>query len=119
MPSTHSATTIQASVANTAGSTTTSTSITNTTGYGGIIFGSMTNGGTAPTLPCVAYLQGSNDNSTNWTSVQQAVGNLTASGITPFSFIVDSGYSYYRVQFVGNTAQSVTVIALSSQITGL
>lgn len=114
MASTHSVTTIQASTSNAAGSSKTSSTVDNTTSYGAVIFGTMTNGGTGPTLPCAAIIDLSNDNSTWAQGMLQTTGSTTASDVTPFYFDLPPTFKYARLRFIGNTGQAVTVVGYSS-----
>ena len=69
--------------------------------------GTITNGGTPPTVAAQANMQWSPDNST-WFTIAIAPGSLTASAGSPFEFEVNEPAGWLRVQITGNTAQSVT-----------
>lgn len=109
-----------ASTTNTAGSTTNSSTLT--VGYGLSIVAKITNGGTGPTVACDAVLQVSHDGST-WQEWDRRTAGVTASTTYNFSFrlgIGDGGdWLNARVQFTGNTAQSVTCQADCESTTAL
>ena len=101
---------IQASATNTATSTTNSTTWDARTAYGGLVSGYITNGGTGPTIGCDFNIQVSTDG-TNWRDYVRSTAGLTASAIYYFGFEFGPSVMYARVQFVGNTGQSVTIFA--------
>lgn len=109
MPSTKTNTVIQSSSANAAGATKNSTMFTSTVDYGSTVVISMTNGATAPTLPCTANLQTSPDAGTTYYTIRTFTAGLATSTAYTFSWDVSPGIRYYRIQFTGNTGQSVTV----------
>jgi hypothetical protein len=118
MAATKSSSTIQASTANTAGSTLNSTTLDLTTAYGAVITGTMTNGGTGPTIACTATCQVSLDGTTfdTWAAV---TGVTTASAVTAFAFEVPLHVIKTRVSFSGNTGQSVTCVARAQYTTAI
>jgi len=94
----------------TAGGTQTSSAADLTGAYGGIVTAQITNGTTGPTVPCAALLQTSGNNADFYT-MANGVEDSTASVTTSFSWEVPPGAMYVRVQFTGNSGQSVTVAA--------
>lgn len=116
-----SARVVQASSTNSAGSTTTTSG--QTVGYGTSGVAKITNVGTAPTVACSVYIDFSADN-TNWYN-GPSIGSAdtVASSVTliPYSLGIGSGgdWAYYRLRFVGNTGQSVTVEAEDSTTSGV
>jgi hypothetical protein len=118
MASTHASGTLQSSASNTAGSTTNSSSYDNTAGYGfGVTF-KITNGATGPTVACKAVLQISPDNST-WYDGWTYTAGVANSGIYSDVFDVPAWVKYGRVQFTGNTGQTVTIEAQYQALTGI
>lgn len=105
---------VQASASNSAGGTTTSSSVDcgATAGRaGGLLTGKITNGGTGPTVECVGYVEVSPDGTT-WTRLGPLVaGGTTASAVTGGSYRVQPGTRNVRTVFTGNTGQAVTVQA--------
>lgn len=69
--------------------------------------GTITNGGTAPSVAARANMQWSPDNS-NWYTIAISPGSLTNSDVAPFEFQVNEPAGWLRVQITGNTVQSVT-----------
>lgn len=119
MASSKTVTTPLAATANTSGSTTNSSTIDNSVGYGGIAYGAMTNGGTAPTTVATANLQETPDNGSTWVTIDTCSANWAASTSTPFRFTFDLGDYKMRVQFTGNTGQSVTCSCYAVVVTGI
>lgn len=93
-----------------AAGTQTSTTADLTGAYGGIVTAQITNGGTIPSVACVATLQVSGDN-TNWYPMSSGIEDMTASATSAFYWEVPPGVMYVRVQFTGNTGQPVTAAA--------
>jgi hypothetical protein len=84
------------------------------------LFGSITNGATAPTIVAVANLQTSQDNfSSDINTVASAQGSLTNSGVTTYDFYRPFPGAYVRVQITGNTGQSVTYVISGNMITAV
>jgi hypothetical protein len=110
--------TAYASGTNAAGATVNGTSINAQTYFSIRFTGTITNGGTAPTIPCQANLQISEDNS-NWYTAQTSTASLTASATTTFDFFRLYPGAYVRVQITGNTAQSVTYAVVGNYITAI
>lgn len=108
--STHSYSVLLAPSTVAAGGTQTSSVADLTGAYGGIVTAQITNGGTSPTVPCVATLQVSGDN-TNFYTFASGTEDITASVTTTLCWEVPPGAMYVRVQFTGNTGQSVTAAA--------
>jgi hypothetical protein len=112
-----------ASTTNTAGSTTNSTG--QAIGYGCSIIATITNGGTGPTAGCTATLQVSADGTT-WYSTDDTRGPGTgASAVGTHVFNLGVGgvsvgdWTNARIQFAGNTGQSVTCLAVASATSAL
>jgi len=83
-------------------------------------FGSVTNGGTAPTIPVSVNLQVSTDNfASDVDTVETVTGSLTNSAVTTFNFWRLYPGSYTRIQITGNTAQSITYVIAGTRITGI
>ena len=119
MAATKAASTLLVSTSNAAGATTNSSSINLQTSYGATLTGTMTNGGTSPTNPCVATCQVSQDNSVwdTWDAVTASTS--TTQPATSFAFLVPMHVYYARVQFTGNTGQAVTVVCREMHTTGI
>jgi hypothetical protein len=103
---------IQASTANTAGSTTPSTatpitvpSTTNAT----TVYVKMTNGSTAPTVACYAVIKGSVDAGTTYYVIATVYATTIASYVTDQAVSIPNDVGLVEVTFTGNTGQSVTV----------
>jgi hypothetical protein len=109
---------ILSSTTNAAGSTTTSSSENVTTAYGASVTWQITNGSTAPTLPCSAQLKISGDGST-WELYQQESAGVAASTVYQGEFDLPDSVMYFEVVFTGNTGQSVTVAAQAEIVTGV
>jgi hypothetical protein len=107
---THTYTVLQSSTSVAASGNQTSSAANLTAAYGGIVTAQITNGATGPTLPCVATLQVSGDN-TNFYTAFSGTEDVTASTTTTFFWDLPPGTMYARVQFAGHTGQAVTVAA--------
>lgn len=118
MAATKSATTIQSSASNGAGSTTTSSAVDLTTGYGMLITAKVTNGGTGPTVACDFVVQVSNDNSA-WKEFARYTAGVANSGAYEFAVDLPMATMYARTVFTGNTGQAVTVEAFGHKLTGI
>jgi hypothetical protein len=112
-------TSLVASVANTAGSTTNSSNLSLTGNYATAIYFSMVNGGTGPTIPCAAVLQVSYDGGTTYIEYQRLTAGTVASTTYSGMFVVPLAVCNVRLQFTGNTGQSVTVAAWYDKVTSL
>jgi hypothetical protein len=112
------ASTLQASVSNAAAATTTSSTLNLSTSYGATILTKVTNGTTAPTLPCAATINVSSDGAA-WRQYAQQTAGLSASTAYPMSFDLPISVMFAQVVFSGNTAQAVTVEALCEYVTGI
>lgn len=113
----------QASTSRAAGAATT-TSSWFAIGYGVAIAGTITNGGTGPTVGCSFWVDVSPDGGTTVISLP-AVLHPTAAGLAT-SYLVALGvgggggdWTHYRTNFGGNSGQAVTVQADASSTTGL
>jgi hypothetical protein len=118
MAATKAASSLQASASNAAAATTTSSSINLTTAYGGTILTKVTNGGTAPTLPCAATVNVSSDGTT-WRQYAQQTAGLVASAVYPMAFDLPISVMFAQVVFSGNTGTAVTVEALCEYVTAI
>jgi len=116
MASTKTAKTLQASASNTAGSTTTATTWTMTTSYGGVVQARVTNGATGPTVGCSVTVNISVDNST-WRQFAQVTAGTTNNGVYDYAFDLPAPIMYSQVVFSGNTGQAVTVEAYGHELT--
>ncbi len=112
----------QASASNAGGATTNSSSIT--VGYGVSIIAQITNGATGPTIACSANLQVTTDAGTTWITKDSRTAGTTNNGV--YAFVFDIGvagaggdWTTVRIQFTGNTAQTVTIQADASSTTSL
>lgn len=108
------------SAANTAGSTTRGR-LDCSAADGGMIRFRMTNGGTGPTVQCVARVliarkqtsmpaaasEGTGDD--DWKQVYELGGGTANSASTRGSYRFGPEVSYIEIEFTGNTGQSVTV----------
>lgn len=115
MAATKSGSTIQASASNTAGSTTTSSTLDLTTAYGAGIMAKITNGATGPTVACTATVNVSSDGAT-WKYFQAATAGVANNGVYPFAFDLPAWVMYAQVVFTGNTGQTVTVEAFAEAL---
>lgn len=118
MAITKSSSSFQASATNTAGSTTTGSSVDLTGKYGCSVTLKVTNGGTGPTVGCDARIEVSNDNS-DWWEVFRATAGVANSGVYIWMVDLPASILYARSVFGGNTAQSVTVEADGHVITAV
>lgn len=118
MAATKSSAVLLASTSNAAAATTNSTTLNLSTYYGAIFTGSLTNGTTAPTLPCVATCQVSLDGTT-FDTWQVATASTAASTVTSFAFEVPLHAIQARVSFGGNTGQAVTCVCRAQYATAI
>lgn len=94
-------------------------------GYGCSIVGSITNGGTGPTVAASATLQVSADGTTWYSTNQVQTAGVAASTTYPFEFDIGVGgngpgdWANARVQVGSNTGQSVTANAVASHTSAL
>ena len=99
-------TSIAANTANTAGSTTTGSSINLTAAYGGLATAKITNGPTGPTVAAQAKLMVSGDN-TNWKTFKVFLASNANNAISEFACELPPGTMYARWDVTGNTGQTV------------
>lgn len=92
-----------------------------TTAYGGMAYGRITNGASAPGVGCTIEFQASPDN-VLWTFMDQIIGDVQTSanggggtGTVP----VGVGVGYLRAIAYGNTTTAVTVDGQVDVVTGL
>jgi hypothetical protein len=95
---------------NTAGSTTTSTSLDLTTANGAVILANITNGGTGPAIGCSVTINVSSDNST-WKRFATATAGTANNGVYWVPIEIPQAIMWAQVVFSGNTGQTVTVEA--------
>lgn len=118
MAASKTAKTFQSSVSNSAGGTTTGSTIDLRTSYGCLMTGIVTNGGTGPTVGCDFVVQVSNDNfSSDTKEVFRATADKGNSVVTSFSFEIPASVMYARSVFTGNTGQAVTVACTGHELT--
>ena len=120
MAKTITAQVLVSSAANTAGSTTRGR-LDVSAADGGMIRWRITNGGTGPTIQCVANVLIAQKNSampaaaaegtadTDWKKVASQGGGTANSGSTNGSYRFGPEVAYIEIEFTGNTGQSVTV----------
>ena len=108
----------QASATNTAGSTTTGSSVDLTTALGCTVTLEIINGATGPTVPCSAIVDVSNDNS-DWMILFVAYAGTANAQTYTFQVQIPADVMYARSRFTGNTAQSVTVEADGHELTSI
>jgi hypothetical protein len=82
------------------------------------------NSGTGPTIGCTFNLQGSNDSGNTFFTISSQIAGNASNGLYLFPFSIgiagnNGDWGYYRTQFTGNTAQSVTIQADASSTTSL
>lgn len=120
MPKTITGQVLVSSAANTAGSTTRGR-LDVSAADGGTIRWRMTNGGTGPTVQCVARVllarkqssmpaaaaEGTGDDA--WKQIIEQGGGVTANISTRGQFTFGPEVAYVEIEFTGNTGQSVTV----------
>jgi hypothetical protein len=104
--------------ANTAASTTNTVGVNLQTADGATITCQIINGTTAPTTACAAICQVSPDN-LNWAFYQQQTAGTVASTQYNLAFDLPPSVIFARIQFTGNTGQSVTVSAQSMVVNSL
>lgn len=115
---------IVASASNAAGATTRGTLDLNSK-YGGMLTLKITNGGTGPTVQCVANVLYAHNASlptaasagTDWKTAYQIGGGTTANAVTEIALPIDASVMCLEVEFTGNTGQAVTVEAGFSELT--
>ena len=118
MAATKTATTIQSSTTNTAGSTQTSSTLDLSTAYGAGIMAKITNGASGPTVACGVTINVSSDGST-WKYFASATAGTTNSAVDTFVFDIPPWAMQVQAVFTGNTGQSVTVEAFAEALTAI
>ncbi|EFL53115.1 hypothetical protein DesfrDRAFT_0163 [Solidesulfovibrio fructosivorans JJ]] len=119
MAVTKTARTLQAPATNAAGASTTGSAIDLTTALGLSGTLQITNGSTAPTVACTAYIDVSNDAGTTWRQWLAITAGLTASTAYTYPFSLPAEILYARARFGGNTGQGVTVECLGHELTSV
>lgn len=118
MASIKTAKTFQSSASNSAGGTTTGSTIDLRTSYGCLMTSRITNGVTGPTVACDFVVQVSNDNfSSDTKEIFRATADKSNSAVTTFQFEIPASVMYARSVFTGNTGQSVTVECTGHELT--
>ncbi len=118
MASTKTAKTFQSSATNTAGSTTTGSTVSLTTSYGCLMTAKITNGATGPTIACDFIVEVSNDNfSADTKEIFRATASVGNNDVNYYTFELPPAVMYARSKFSGNTAQSVTVECTGEELT--
>jgi len=124
---TKTVTTLVASVANAAGSTTRG-AIDLRTALGGIVTYKIINGGTGPTLQCVANLliahnagatPTANPAGTDWKTIYTVGNGTTAATIGEWNYVFGPEIMHLEIEFTGNTVQPVTVEAFVSVVASI
>jgi len=123
---TKTARSVVASTANTSGSTTRGR-VDLTTAFGGLLTFKMTNGGTGPSVQCVANVLVAHNASqpaaasagADWKTIYSVGNGTTASTVSEFSLPIPPAVMQLEIEFTGNTGQSVTVEADFSELTSV
>ena len=116
--------TVVASASNTAGSTTRGT-LALTTAHGGVLTLKITNGATGPTVQCTCNVLIAHNATTptaasagaDWKTVFSFGGGSVNATVTEQHYVVPPGVMQIEAEFLGNTAQTVTVEAYMSELT--
>lgn len=117
-PVTKPARTLQASVSNPAGSTTTGSAVDLTTAPAALATARITNGPTGPTAPCEFILEISADGAA-WREFARQTAGATAATSYDFAVEIPAAVMHVRSVFAGNTAQAVTVEATLHELTSI
>lgn len=125
MALTKTARTIVASASSNAAGATTRGTLDLEAAYGGFLTLKMTNGGTGPTVQCVANvlvshnatLPAAGSAGADWKTIASYGGGTAASAVTEIGMPVDPSIMALEVEFTGNTGQAVTVEAYLSELT--
>lgn len=110
--------TLQASVSNGAGSTTTGGTVNIGTALGLLVTAKITNGATGPTLPCSFYIEVSVDGSA-WKTYSRQDAGTTLSAVYEFTVDLPPATMQVRARFTGNTGQAVTVESFGHELTSI
>ena len=110
--------TLQSSVTNAAGASTTGSTIDLTAALGLAVTAKITNGATGPTVGCAFRLEVSNDN-VNWKTFTQQAAGVDGNGVYEFVTELGPAWMYARSVFAGNTGQSVTIESFGHELTSL
>lgn len=116
---------VAAATSNTAGSTTRGRVDLNSSQGGGFLTIKMTNGGTGPTIQCVANILVAHNSTlpaaasagADWKTIASYGGGTTLNLITEIGMPIDPSVMCLEVEFTGNTGQTVTVEAFLSELT--
>src|SRR5215472_15504338 len=109
MASTHTSKQLVAGgTTNAAGATTNGTEWNNSSAYGGVVCGKITNGGTGPTVGCdfVVFIGEATGVKREFSRQTAPTGN---SAVQDFCVEIPPGAMFVNTQFTGNTGQGVTV----------
>ena len=123
---TKTARTVVASASNAAAATTRGT-LQLASALGGILTFKITNGGTGPTVQCVANVLIAHNSSlpaaasagTDWKTIFSVGNGVTAGTVGEWSYVIGPEVINLEVEFTGNTGQAVTVEAYFSEITSI
>lgn len=110
--------TLQSSVSNGAGATTTGSALNIGTALGLLITAKITNGATGPTLPCSFFVDVSVDGS-NWKLHSRQDAGTTNSAVHEFTVDLPPATMYVRSRFTGNTGQACTVECFGMELTSI
>lgn len=125
MAKTQTRTALVSSASNSAGNTTRGR-LDCTALDGGILTFAITNGGTGPTLQCVARVLVAHKDSSmpaqaaegtadgDWKIVYELGGGTSSSAKTRGSYRFGPEVAYLEIEFIGNTGQAVTVEAIAT-----
>jgi len=125
MATTKSRTSIWSAVTLTAGAGNTNSSWIDLSGsYGSTVSGTLTNGGTGPTIAAQVQIQVANDYNAGAPTLPINLGgafiaSLTASAVSYFTAEIPIGYSAIRLVAGSNTGQNVTVSADLGNVTAV
>ena len=102
---------VVSTISNLAAGTTVSLAFDTNYGVSGVA--KITNAGIGPTIACDFIIEGSNDGGSNWFEWLRQTASTSTNTVSlfPFSLALGNGgdFNKYRVKFMGNTGQSVTV----------
>lgn len=110
--------TLQSSVSNGTGATTTGSAVNIGTALGMLVTGKITNGATGPTLPCSFYVEVSIDGSA-WKTYSRQDAGTTNAAVYEFTVDLPPATMQVRSKFTGNTAQAVTVESFGHELTSI
>lgn len=118
MAAAHTSRTILVSTTNGAGSSATGTEVDNTAGYGMLVCGKCTNGGTGPTVACQMNVYVGEASGTK-RLLQSLVFDLGNGVVSERVCEIPPSAMYVNVTLTGNTGQSVTVECYGQQLSSI